>query len=65
MFMDVSGANTQMTRRYGRSPIGQRLVCTMPHRHHQTTKLIAAVRLEGLQAPWLFGGAMDGELFPA
>ena len=65
VFVDESGANTQMTRRYGRSPIGQRLVCAVPHGHSQTTPLIAAVRLKGPQAPWLFGGAVDGELFLA
>jgi len=54
-----------MTRRYGRSPIGQRLVCSVPHGHYQTTTLIAAVSLQGPQAPWLFDGPMDGELFLA
>ena len=65
VFVDESGANTQMTRRYGRSPIGQRLVCSVPHGHYQTTTLIAAVSLQGPQAPWLFDGPMDGELFLA
>lgn len=65
VFVDESGANTQMTRHYGRSPIGQRLVCPVPHGHYQTTTLIAAVRSRGPQAPWLFGGAMDGALFLA
>jgi len=65
VFVDESGANTQMTRRYGRSPIGQRLVCPVPQGHYQSTTLIAAVRLQGPQAPWLFGGPMDGELFLA
>lgn len=65
VFVDESGANTQMTRRYGRSPIGQRLACPIPHGHYQTTTMIAAVRLQGPQVPWLFGGAMDGELFLA
>lgn len=54
-----------MTRRYGRSPVGQRLVCSVPQGHYQTTTMIAAVRLKGPQAPWLFEGAMDGELFLA
>ena len=65
VFVDESGANTQMTRRYGRSPVGQRLACPVPHGHHRTTTMIAAVRLKGPQAPWLFDGAMDGELFLA
>jgi hypothetical protein len=63
--LDESGANTQMTRRCGRSPVGQRLVCSVPQGHYQTTTMIAAVRLQGLQAPWLFDGLMDGELFLA
>ena len=54
-----------MTRRYGRSPVGQRLVCPVPQGHYQTTTMIAAVRLQGPQAPWLFEGPMDGELFLA
>jgi len=54
-----------MTRRQGRSPVGQRLVCPVPQGHYQTTAMIAAVRLEGPQAPWLFDGPMDGELFLA
>jgi transposase len=65
VFVDESGANTQMTRRYGHSPVGRRLVCPVPHGHYQTTTLIAAVRLRGPQAPWLFDGAVDGELFLA
>ena len=65
VFVDESGANTQMTRRCGRSPRGQRLVCSVPHGHYQTTTLIAAVSLQGPQAPWLFDGPMDGALFLA
>jgi len=65
VFVDESGANTQMTRRYGRSPIGRRLVCAVPHGHYQTTTLIAAVRLKGPQAPCLFDGPMDGDMFLA
>ena len=65
VFVDESGAHTPMTRHYGRSPVGQRLVCPLPHGHDQTTTLVAAVRLQGPQAPWWFGGAMDGELFLA
>jgi len=65
VFLDESGASTQMTRRYGRSPVGQRLVCPVPQGHYQTTTLIAAMRLQGPQAPWMFEGPMDGELFLA
>ena len=54
-----------MTRRYGRSLVGQRLVCSLPHGHYRTTTMIAAVRLNGPQASWMFDGPMDGELFLA
>jgi transposase len=37
----------------------------VPHGHYQTTTLIAAVSLQGPQAPWLLEGPMDGELFLA
>ena len=65
VFVEESGANTQMTRRSGRSPVGQRLACPVPHGHYQTTTMIAGLRLEGPQAPWLLGGAMDGAWFLA
>jgi transposase len=65
VFVDESGANTKMTRLYGRAPVGERLVAHVPHGHYQTSTLIAAVRLRGPCAPWLFEGAMDGEMFLA
>jgi transposase len=65
VFVDESGANTKMTRLYGRSRLGQRLVDHHPQGHYQTSTLVAAVRLGGPCAPWLFKGAMDGEMFLA
>lgn len=65
VFVDESGASTKMTGRYGRCPVGQRLVCRVPQGHYQTTTLAAAVRLRGPRAPWLFEGPMDGEMFLA
>ena len=65
VFVDESGANTRMTRWRGRSTVGQRLVTHIPHGHYQTSTLIAAIRLAGACAPWLFAGAMDGEMFLA
>ena len=54
-----------MTRLGGRSPVGERLVAHVPHGHYQTSTLIAGVRLGGACAPWVFTGAMDGEMFLA
>ena len=65
VFVDESGANTKMTRWGGRSPGGQRLVARIPQGHYQTSTLIASIRLIGPCAPWLFEGAMNGEMFLA
>jgi transposase len=65
VFVDESGASTRMTRWRGRSQAGPRLVAQIPHGQYQTSTLIAGVRLCGACAPWLFDGAMDGEMFLA
>jgi len=65
VFVDESGANTKMTRWRGRCLGGQRLVASIPQGHYQTSTLIAAIRLQGSCAPWLFEGAMNGEMFLA
>src|SRR5213080_3291179 len=36
VFIDETGANTQMTRRYGRCPTRERLVGPVPHGHWKT-----------------------------
>jgi len=54
-----------MARRYGRAPVGERLVCPVPHGHWQTTTFVAALGLGGLTAPMAIDGAMTGDLFEA
>jgi transposase len=65
VFVDESGANLQMTRRYGRSPSGQRVVGKIPQGHYLTASLIAGLRRAAPTAPWVFEGPMDGEMFLA
>jgi transposase len=65
VFIDETWASTNMTRRYGRSPKGQRLVCAVPHGHWKTTTFVAALRAEGLVAPMVIDGAMTGDVFVA
>jgi transposase len=65
VFLDETSANTQMTRRYGRCPRGQRLVCPVPHGHWKTTTFVAALRADGLTAPMVIDGALNGDLFVA
>ncbi len=44
---------------------GQRLVAKVPHGHWKTTTFIGALRAEGLTAPTVIDGAMNGPTFLA
>ena len=54
-----------MARHYGRCPMGQRCVSTIPHGHWQSSTFIAALRHESIEAPFLIEGAVDAEVFTA
>lgn len=54
-----------MTRRYGRAPKGERCLSTVPHGHWLTSTFLAALRQDGVTAPCLFDGAINGESFLA
>ena len=54
-----------MTRLRGRAPKGQRLVCAVPHGHWKTSTLVAGLTCEGIVAPLVIDGAMNGETFLA
>jgi transposase len=63
LFLDESGAKTNMTRLYGRAPMGQRVHDSVPHGHWNTTTMIAVVGARGAQAPFVFDGATDAQAF--
>jgi transposase len=65
VFVDESGADTKMARRCGRSPRGARCRAAVPHGHWKTTTLVAGLTLDGVTAPMVIDGAMDGEMFLA
>ena len=58
-------ATTNMTRRYGRAMRGQRLVAAVPHGHWKTSTFIAGLRTDGLSAPMVVDGAVNGDIFLA
>ena len=62
IFLDETGAATDMTRRYGWAPKGQRCVADAPH-HWKTTTLVAGLRRDEISAPMVLEGAMDGPAF--
>ena len=65
VFVDETWASTAMARRYGRAPVGERLVDAVPHGHWQTTTFVAALRWDGLTAPLVIDGVVNGDLFVA
>ena len=65
VFLDETGANTKMTRRYGRAPRGERVIGRVPHGHRKTTTFVAGLRADGLVAPMVVDGAMNGDLLVA
>lgn len=52
-----------MTRLYGWGPTDQRVQDLVPHGHWQSTTFVAALRLDGLFAPLVVDGALNGALF--
>jgi len=65
VFLDETGTNTKMTRRYGRARRGQRVVGKVPHGHWKTTTFLAALRHDGLTTPLVVDGPMNGDVFLA
>ena len=60
VFLDETATNTKMVRRYGRAPCGQRCRIAVPHGHHTTATITAALRATGLIARSVFDGATNG-----
>ena len=65
VFIDETGTATNMARRYGRGPLGARLVAAVPHGHWRTTTLVAGLRQSGVIAPLVLDGPMTGTAFRA
>ena len=63
MFIDETWASTNMARRYGRAPRGQRLRAGVPHGHWKTTTFVAGLRLTGLVAPFVLDGPINRDAF--
>jgi transposase len=62
-FVDESGATLAMIRRYGRATPGQRVVDHVPDNYGVNYTMLAALGLEGLHAPWVVDGAVNGDIF--
>lgn len=65
VFLDETAFKTDMTRLYGWAFKGKRCLDRTPGGHWQTTTFIAGLRYNGLTAPMVLDGPMNGEAFVA
>jgi transposase len=65
VFLDETWATTNMARRYGRAPRGERVIASVPHGHWKTSTFVAGLREDAITAPLVIDGAMNGETFRA
>ncbi|MDI6775021.1 MAG: IS630 family transposase [Verrucomicrobiota bacterium] len=65
VFLDESGAKTDMTRLRGRSPRGERVCDHTPAGHWGTTTMISSIRVDGTTACMTVDGATDTDVLAA
>ncbi|MFL5281884.1 MAG: transposase, partial [Rhodopila sp.] len=65
MFLDERAVLTNMARRYGRSPRGQRATAKVPFGHWKRLSVLSALGLEGVLATMSVEDATDGATFAA
>lgn len=63
VFIDETWASTNMARRHGRCPRGERLQVGVPHGHWKTTTFVGALTLRGFIAPWVLNGPINRDAF--
>ena len=65
VFIDETGAKTNMARTHGWAPRGKRLRMAVPHGHWNTTTFVAGLTPRGMIAPFVLSGAIDRDAFEA
>src|SRR5438552_17912290 len=65
VFIDETAGNTKMVRLSGRGPRGERLVGCVPQGHWKTLTFVAGLRRNGMTAPCVIDGSMNGKTFLA
>jgi len=63
IFVDETWAKTNMTPIRGWCPRGERLIAKVPHGHWKTLTFIAALRADGICAPCVLDGPINGRSF--
>lgn len=63
IFIDETGASTNLARKGGRCRRGRRLRAAVPHGHYKTVTLVAALSLRGIVAQKVFDRPINADLF--
>jgi transposase len=63
VFIDETGASTNLARKSGRCRRGRRLRAAVPHGHYKMVTLVAGIRLSGLTATKVFDRPINAALF--
>jgi transposase/transposase-like protein len=63
VFIDETGASTNLARKGGRCQRGRRLRIGVPHGHYKTVTLVAGIRLRGLVAAKTYDRPINAALF--
>lgn len=63
LYLDESGAQTNLTRLYGRAPRGERLVSSAPAGHWTSLTMVCAILFDRVVAPMVMEGAMNSWIF--
>lgn len=63
VFIDETGTSTSMARLYGRAKRGLRAVGRVPWGHWKIVTFTAAMRLDGIAAPFVIDKPMNGTIF--
>lgn len=63
IFIDETGAATNMVRRYGRSPRGERVKGYAPNGHWKVTTFVAGLTADGIIAPLVVDQPMNRAIF--
>jgi transposase len=65
VFVDETAVSTNMARLRGRCERAERLIAHVPQGHWQTITFVAGLRQDGIVAPFVINGSMNGASFLA
>jgi len=63
VYLDEMSVNIGMTRLYGRSPKGERIVEYVPDVRYKRISVISTIRVSGETNPFAYSGTLNGNLF--